>query len=100
MSQTHQVILTFDLDETKMQENAEREAGRQIANMLVTKVFGGGYVSEWKFKAYVQQAVKELMEEEKEQVIQASIEEVAKALSKTKAVRERLAEVIDEQEGA
>lgn len=97
---SHQVVLTFDVDENKVQENAEKEAGRQIAGMLMNKCFGGNYVSEWRFKAYVQQAIREMMEEEKEQIIQASIEELIKALAKTKAVKERLAEALNGEKGS
>ena len=100
MSMSHQVVLTFDVDETKMQENAEKEAGRQVANMLMNKVFGTNYVSAWKYKAFVQQAIKEMMEEEKDQIIQESIKELVKALSRTKGVKERLTEVLDETEGS
>lgn len=97
---SHQVMLSFDIDENKVAENAEKEAGRQIAGMLINKCFGVNYVSEWRFKNYVQQAIKEMMEDEKEQIIQASIEELMRALSKTKAVKERLQEALDAEEGS
>ena len=40
---SHQIVLTFDLDETKVQENAEKEAGRQIAATLMKEVFPQRY---------------------------------------------------------
>jgi len=91
---SHQVIITFDMDETKIQENAEKEAGRQIAKQVIDKAFGStlSYGRDGLMKRYVQDAVREMLESEKERIISEAIKEVVGTLGRSKAVKERLQE--------
>ena len=95
---SHQVIITFDIDENKVQENAEKEAGRQIARDVVQSVFDRSYNREAAMSRYVQNAIKEMLEPEKDRIIQEAIKEVVSNLHKTKAVRERMLEAVDGKE--
>ena len=47
---SHQIVLTFDLDENKVQENAEIEAGRQIAKQVIEHGFGPAYNRDYLMK--------------------------------------------------
>lgn len=96
----HQVIITFDLDENKIAENVEKEAGRQIARQVVDGVFNQSYNRDAAMRRYVQEAIRELLEPEKEQMIAEAIKEVVGTLSRTKVVKERLQEALDGKEGA
>lgn len=93
---SHQVVITFDIDETKVTENAEREAGRQIAKDIVNKALGGSYYADSKLKGYVKDAVEELIKEHKDEIIEKAVKEVSIALSKTKSVREKIDAVVKE----
>lgn len=94
---SHQVVITFDMDENKIQANAEKEAGRQIAKDLITQAFGSGYSIERNAKAYIQEAIKEiLLQENKDKIIEQAIKEVTDSLKRTKAVKEKLAETLNE----
>lgn len=97
---SHQVIITFDIDENVVQENAEKEAGRQISKIIVDKAFGSSYYAETKLKQYVQDVLKEMLSENRQEIIDAAIAEVVKTLSKTKAVKEKLVEALDGKEGS
>ena len=96
---SHQVIITFDLDENKIAENAEKEAGRQVARQVIDEAFGTGYGRGGLMKTYVEKAVKELIAPEKERIINEAIKEVVGTLGRTKAVKERLEEELQKDEG-
>lgn len=93
---SHQVVITFDIDETKVTENAEREAGRQIAKDIIDKALGGSYYADSRLKGYVKDAVEELIKEHKDEIIERSVKEVSIALSRTKPVREKINAVTNE----
>ena len=97
---SHQIVLTFDIDENKVQENAEKEAGRQISKTIVDKAFGSSYYAESKLKEYVQDVLKEMLSENRQEIIDAAIAEMIKNLSKTKMVKEKLVEALDGKEGS
>lgn len=90
---SHQVIITFDMDEERIQENAEKEAGRQIARDVMGVVFGSNYNRESAVKRYVQQAIKEMLEPEKDAIIKEAVAQVVENLHRTKAVKEKIAEI-------
>ena len=96
---SHQIILTFDLDENKVQENAEKEAGRQIASAVLKEVFGDTYLGSYSAKRnatqFLESAVGELLKQYKEEIVEKAIKEVAGSLSRSKIVREKLQEEID-----
>ena len=94
---SHQVIITFDLDENKVQENAEKEAGRQIARQVVEEAFGrDSYSQKNMIYNYVSKAVRDIIAERQDEIIKGAIEEGAKSLGRTKVVKEKLAQVIEE----
>lgn len=90
---SHQIVLTFDLDENKIQENAEKEAGRQVAREVIDSAFGHSYDQKRLIEKYVYQAIKDILEPIKDEIIAAAVHEVVANLHKTKAVKEMLAEV-------
>ena len=90
---SHQVIITFDMDEERIQENAEKEAGRQIARNVMDVVSGSSYNREGVVKRYVQQVIKEMLEPEKDQIIKEAIAQVVENLHRTKAVKEKIAQL-------
>lgn len=95
---SHQVIITFDLDENKVQENAEKEAGRQIAREVLEEVFGKehAYDRRLRIKNCVYEAVKGAIEEDKDKIIEAAIAELTKSLARTRIVKERMQEALNE----
>lgn len=97
---SHQVVITFDIDETKVQENAEKEAGRQIAKQVIEGAFRQNYNRDAAMARYVQDAVKEILTSEKDRIISEAIKEAVGSLSKSKVVRERLREEIDGEKGS
>ena len=92
---SHQIVITFDLDESRVQENAEKEAGRQIAKELMDKVFGQYYNRDATMRKYVQDAVTGILMPEKERIIAEAVKEVAGTLSRTKLAREKLQEALE-----
>ena len=94
---SYQVIITFDLDENKIQENAEKEAGRQVARKVVDEAFGSSYSQSGNIRAYVQQAIREIIEPEKDMIIDKAIKEVVGSLCRTKLVKEKLQEVMEDE---
>lgn len=97
---SHQLVITFDLDETKVQENAEKEAGRQIARQVIDEVFGHGYDAKNQMRKYVYRAIREILEQDKEEIVAGAINEVVGGLSRTKMVKEKFAEALDGKEGS
>ena len=95
---SHQVVITFDIDENKVQENAEKEAGRQIASKVMQTAFG--YNPEARMRSYVQDIIKELLEKNKEEIISRAVKNVTDSLCRTKAVKEKMQEVFDGKEGS
>ena len=97
---SHQVIITFDIDENKVQENAEKEAGRQIAQKVIDKVFGVSCNKEVQMRNYVYNAIQELLEPHKEEIIAQAVKDVVENLHRTKAVKEKLQEALNGKEGS
>lgn len=92
----HQVIITFDIDENKVQANAEKEAGRQIAKEVIDTVFERPYNRDSLMRQYVKEIIRDMLEPNKEDIIEAAIQEVVGNLHRTKAVKEMLAKAVDE----
>lgn len=90
-----QVLINFDINEEKVAENAAKEAGRRICE----EMFGNEYDRwnrEGKIRAYVKSVVRELLEPQKEEFVNEAIREVVENLHRTKAVKEKLSEVLCE----
>lgn len=97
---SHQIVITFDLDENRVQENAEKEAGRQIARQVVDRAFGQNFNQNAVMARYVQNAIREMLMPEKERIISDAVKQVVGSLIRSKVVRERLQEELDGKEGA
>ena len=92
---SHQVLLTFDIDEAKVQENAEQYAGKKIANDVMERVFGRnfdikGYQSERIAKEMIQKTVADIVNKHKDEIIKEAVKDVTANLHRTKAVKELL----------
>lgn len=95
---SHQVMITFDIDENRVQENAEKEAGRQIAREVIEAAFGHSYNRDSVMARYVKDAIREMLAPEKERIISEAINDVVENLRRTKAVRERLQTAMEGEE--
>ena len=87
---SHQVIITFDIDENKVQENAEKEAGRQVAREVIDSAFGRSYSKERLMKEYVEKAIEHMLAPHKEEIIAEAVKSVTCNLHRTKAVKDLL----------
>lgn len=87
---SHQVIITFDLDENKVQEHAEKEAGRLIAKDISESVFNSGYYNNHRKEEFVQQAVKDIIEKEKDKIIAEAIKTAVSGLLRSKTFKDKL----------
>ena len=92
---SHQVLLTFDIDEDKVQENAERYAAKKIANDILEKIFGRdfdikSFQSAGAVRQFVQKTVDDIISEHKDEIIKEAVKNVTANLHRTKAVKELL----------
>lgn len=94
---SHQVIITFDLDENKIQENAEKEAGRQVAKDVLMEAFGADYSRRALMQRYVYQAIREMLEPEKDELMRSAVKELVDSLRRTKQVKGMVSEAINEE---
>lgn len=85
-----QVIIDFHLDENKISENAEKEAGRQIAQKVIDATFGTSYNKNVLMVRYVETVIREMLEPKKDEIIKEAVKEVVANLHRTKAVKEML----------
>lgn len=91
----HQVLITFDIDEARVQENAEKEAGRQIAKTVIDGAFSSTYYRENLMRQYVQDIIKEMLAPHKEEIITEAVKLVADSLRKSKLAKDKLSEVVN-----
>lgn len=88
---SHQVIITFDLDENRITENAEKEAGRQIAKQIIEAIDGDSYYSKGKgIRSLCKSVLREMLDGEKDEIISEAVHEIVGNLHRTKAVKEML----------
>lgn len=90
-----QVLIDFNIDEQKVAENAEKEAGRLIASKVIDTAFGISYNRDSAMRKYVESAIREILEPEKDKIIIEAIKEVVANLHRTKVVKEMLADAAD-----
>lgn len=91
---SHQVIITFDLDSTKVQENAEKEAGRQIAKQVMSEICEGSWSGSINAKnlarEFLRQEVVAVLKDHKNEIINEAIKDVFTSVTKSKVVREKI----------
>ena len=92
---SHQVVITFDIDENKVAENAEKEAGRQIAREVIEGAFGHAYNKDRLMREYVAGAILSLLETDKERIINEAVRNLTESLKRSKAVRDKIAEATE-----
>lgn len=99
---SHQVIITFDLDENQVAENAAKEAGRQIANQILKESFQDSYLGSYGAKRsaqiFIKNEIVEFLTENKEEIMDVAIKEVVNSLARSKAVREKVQEALNGKE--
>lgn len=88
-----QVLIDFHLNEEKIAENAEKEAAHRIVREMFQGAYGGMDMN--KIRGYVLAVVKEILEPQKDEIIEEAIKEVVANLHRTKAVKEMLADAAD-----
>lgn len=91
---SHQVIITFDLDSNKVQENAEKEAGRQIAKQVMSEICEGSWQgsinAKYIAREFLRQEVVAVLKDCKDEIINEAIKDVFASVTKSKAVREKI----------
>ena len=91
---SHQVIITFDLDSNKVQENAEKEAGRQIAKQVMSEICEGSWQgsinAKYLAREFLRQEVVAVLKDCKDEIINEAIKDVFATITKSKAVREKI----------
>lgn len=94
-----QVLINFDIDETKVQENAEKEAGRQIAREIMDRMFGKSYYTsrDAAIKKYLADEVRAYLEPYKSEIIEGAVKTLVNTLARTKKVKEKTAIAIDKK---
>ena len=87
---SHQVVITFDMDETKIQEYAEIEAGRQIAKDVLDAITKDSYYHRPvdAVKKYAREAMESILADKKDEIIAEAVKEVVANLHRTKKARE------------
>ena len=96
---SHQIIISFDVDENAIRENAEKEIARQVSNAILSSAFGTNYSRDFKMSHYVQAAIKEILDLNRGQIISEAIKNVTDSISRSKAVRDRLSEALEDLDG-
>ena len=95
---SHQVIISFDVDETQIAENAAKEAGRQVAKDVLMEAFGASYERKELMRRYVYQAVKDIIDMDKDVLLREIVDGLVDSMRRTKMVRESLAKAVGEFE--
>jgi len=87
---SHQVLISFDIDENKVQENAEKEAARQIVKEMIGN--GNAYygAASVRMREYIKDILAEMLEPEKDEIIAEAVKEVVENMHRTKAVKDML----------
>lgn len=97
---SHQVVITFDIDENKVIENAEKEAGRQIAQAVLKEVFGDTYIGSYTARRnasdFLAAEIMQLLRENKDEIVDRAVKEVCDSLRRSKAVKEKLQEALND----
>ena len=91
---SHQVLISFDIDENRVQENAEKEAARMIVKDIFGDRFSYGTRSE--MSMYVQKCINEILEPMKDEIIKEAVSRVVENLHRTKAVKQMLEDAANE----
>lgn len=96
----HQVMISFDVDDTTIAEKIADSAAKQVANKIIAECFepsnGYDYYNKAKrnMSTYVKSVVEDLLNDSKEEIINEAIVEVVKNLHRTKRVKEALEDAL------
>ena len=96
----HQVMISFDVDDKAVSEKIVEAAAKQIADKVIGECFGtkNGYDyydrAKRNMNIYVKSIVKELLDEDRDSIVHDAVKETVKNISRTKQVKDALAEAI------
>lgn len=96
----HQVMISFDVDDERIAENIEKAAAKQVSDQILDAAFGrekyyGVSTVEAKMRDYVRDVLTEILEPHKAEIIETAIKTVVANITKSKIVREKLAEQME-----
>lgn len=95
----HQVVISFDVDDEKIAENIVNAAARQVATQILEEKFGynsfNKTLSASRVHDFVRDAVVEVLEPQKSEIVEEAVKEVASSMMRSKTVREKLAERLE-----
>lgn len=100
----HIVQFAIGIDDEAIRKTVETTAKRQIIDQIKTDVeetiynvgWRSGEVNKSSPKEWVKDMVKDVIEANKNQIIEGAISELAKNMAKTKAVKEAVAKTLEE----
>ena len=99
----HIVQFAIGIDDEAIRNRVTDSAEKQITESIKKDVEGNIFCKEWNSnnvdknnpKEWVKDMVKEVIEANKDQIIEAAVVELAKNMAKTKAVKEAIAKVVE-----
>ena len=94
----HQVMISFDVDDERIAENIEKAAAKQVSDQILDAAFGreSHYgMAESKMRDYIRGVIAEMLEPHKAEIIETAIKTVVANVTKSKLVREKLAEQME-----
>lgn len=100
----HIVQFAIGIDDEAIRNRVSQSAEKQITESIKKDVEGTIFYKEWHNgnnldrnspKEWVKDMVKDVIEANKDQIIEAAVVELAKNMAKTKAVKEAMAKVVE-----
>lgn len=99
----HIVQFAIGIDDEAIRNRVTESAEKQITESIKRDVEGTIFCKEWHSnnvdknnpKEWVKDMVKDVIEANKDQIIEAAVVELAKNMAKTKAVKEAMAKVVE-----
>lgn len=99
----HIVQFAIGIDDEAIRNRVTESAEKQITESIKKDVEGAIFCKEWHSnnidknnpKEWVEDMVKDVIEANKDQIIEAAVAELAKNMAKTKAVKEAIAKVVE-----
>ena len=101
----HIVQFAIGIDDEAIRNRVSQSAEKQITESIKKDVEGTIFYKEWHNgnnldrnnpKEWVKDMVKDVIDANKDQIIEAAVAELAKNMAKTKAVKEAIAKVVED----
>ena len=90
----HQVVISFDVDDEKIAENIVNAATQILEEKFGYNSFNKT-LSASRVHDFVRDAVVEVLEPQKAEIVEEAVKEVASSMMRSKTVREKLAERLE-----